>query len=549
MEVPRGEALREARRRVSAALREAAAAEMPTGGEFHTAAEGRIKALLGGLPGVNRAKAAAFDVRQDASDDSMEEVLDGMTDQLAILLDRHRRGDAVKRGAEQQPLGGTAPVAKRAKAGRGVFTPEGSRGVARPQDSFSVPVDNSNVPFEHQRGAAAAAASTPPLRRWKGLSYASWQLEAGEPVPAGSLEETPFVFVDTPQALDDLVASLAGAREVAVDLESHSYRSFQGFTCLMQLSTRAGDWVVDTLALRDLIRPKLGPLFSDPGVEKVLHGADHDVTWLQRDFRIYLVNLFDTGQAARVLGFPSFGLAYLMNHYCAVKVDKRHQLADWRVRPLPDEMLRYARMDTHDLLYIRDRLKAELAALGAVPPELAVPPRPGSNAGSGALGTVLERSRRLCFKLYQKELFTETSYLEDLKRNGGVALDARQAAVYAALFAWRDRVARSADESPGYVLPRAGLNALVRAAPRSWAELAAALRPLPPLVEAHGEALLKAVADAAAQAALEEVPVAGEAEAAGEAGAEGAAQAGVDCSYQRPQGRGRRNGGADGAPR
>ena len=39
-------------------------------------------------------------------------------------------------------------------------------------------------------------------------------------------------------------------------------------------------------------------------VVKVLHGADSDIVWLQRDFGIYVTNLFDTGQAARVLGIP-----------------------------------------------------------------------------------------------------------------------------------------------------------------------------------------------------------------------------------------------------
>lgn len=38
-----------------------------------------------------------------------------------------------------------------------------------------------------------------------------------------------------------------------MDLEAHSYRSFQGFTCLIQLSTRAADYVVDALALRSHI--------------------------------------------------------------------------------------------------------------------------------------------------------------------------------------------------------------------------------------------------------------------------------------------------------
>lgn len=52
----------------------------------------------------------------------------------------------------------------------------------------------------------------------------------------------------------------------------------------------------------------------------MLHGADSDIVWLQRDFGIYVVNLFDTGQAARVLTYPSAGLAYLLSKMCGVKV-------------------------------------------------------------------------------------------------------------------------------------------------------------------------------------------------------------------------------------
>ena len=40
--------------------------------------------------------------------------------------------------------------------------------------------------------------------------------------------------------------------------------------------------------------------------------------------------------------------------------DKRYQQADWRVRPLTSEMLRYARDDTHYLLYIYNTMKAAL---------------------------------------------------------------------------------------------------------------------------------------------------------------------------------------------
>ena len=70
--------------------------------------------------------------------------------------------------------------------------------------------------------------------------------------------------MDTAAALQAMVAGiredLASEEEckaLAVDLEHHQMRSFQGLTCLMQLSTRRRDWVVDTLALRREVGPAL----------------------------------------------------------------------------------------------------------------------------------------------------------------------------------------------------------------------------------------------------------------------------------------------------
>lgn len=41
-----------------------------------------------------------------------------------------------------------------------------------------------------------------------------------------------------------------------------------------------------------------------------MHGADRDIIWLQRDFGIYVCNLFDTGQ---VLTFASCLFGFLCN--------------------------------------------------------------------------------------------------------------------------------------------------------------------------------------------------------------------------------------------
>lgn len=73
----------------------------------------------------------------------------------------------------------------------------------------------------------------------------------------------------------------------------------------MQISTRSEDFLIDTLELRGVMQI-LNETFTDPAIVKVLHGADSDVLWLQRDFGLYVVNMFDTGQASRVLGRREF---------------------------------------------------------------------------------------------------------------------------------------------------------------------------------------------------------------------------------------------------
>lgn len=65
-----------------------------------------------------------------------------------------------------------------------------------------------------------------------------------------------------------MLDKLRGSQEVAVDLEYHNYRSFGGFVCLMQISTREEDFVVDTLALREELE-ELNEVFTDPNVVKV----------------------------------------------------------------------------------------------------------------------------------------------------------------------------------------------------------------------------------------------------------------------------------------
>jgi exosome complex exonuclease RRP6 len=103
-----------------------------------------------------------------------------------------------------------------------------------------------------------------------------------EPKKYLGLDHTPFLYVENEDQLKEMCEHLLleTSKEIAVDLEHHSYRSYQGFTCLMQVSTRARDFIVDTIKLRGLIGKYMRGIFADSTKVKVLHGSDYDVEWL-----------------------------------------------------------------------------------------------------------------------------------------------------------------------------------------------------------------------------------------------------------------------------
>lgn len=292
----------------------------------------------------------------------------------------------------------------------------------------------------------------------------------------------PCTWIETEQALRELASRLDHVDEMAIDLEAHSYRTFQGFVCLMQISTRKEDFLIDTLELRQHMHC-LNSSFTNPRIVKVLHGADHDITWLQRDFGLYIVNMFDTGIATRVLEFPSYSLAFILKLYCGIEADKRYQLADWRIRPLPSEMVKYAREDTHYLLYIYDRIQNELIA------------RSTSANQDNLVVAVLERSRQLCLSRYEKELFTDSSYLS-LYQRFNQTLTQQQLNVFRSLYRWRDHIARKDDESSRYVLPNHMMFRISEEMPSDHIKLFGCCNPVPHLVRQNADQLLRIIADA-----------------------------------------------------
>ena len=168
----------------------------------------------------------------------------------------------------------------------------------------------------------------------------------------------PPIWVDKPATFNQMVADLSAQPRIAVDTESNSLHAYRERVCLVQFSTPKIDYLVDPLILQDL--SALGPLFASPEIEKIFHAAEYDLICLRRDFGFEFACLFDTMQAARVLGYQFVGLDNLLQEKFGVKMDKRHQKADWGARPLTPAQIDYARFDTHYLFRLRDLLEYEL---------------------------------------------------------------------------------------------------------------------------------------------------------------------------------------------
>lgn len=330
--------------------------------------------------------------------------------------------------------------------------------IPRPQIEFNILVNNKNQPFEHVwlEKNEDASSFIHPLEKLSVLDFIDRNIKEGEIVKPLSLERTPFKLVEGVLELKELAGKLREVNEFAVDLEHNNYRSFLGLTCLMQISTRMEDFIVDTFKLRVHIGPYLRELFKDPLKRKVMHGADRDILWLQRDFGIYVCNLFDTGQASRLLKLERNSLEYLLLHFCDVEANKEYQNADWRIRPLPDEMIKYAREDTHYLLHIYDLMRCKLLS--------------SSSDGNDLLLEVYKRSSEVCLQFYEKELLTDTSYLHTYGLTEA-GFDSKQLAIVSGLCEWRDKIAREEDESTGYILPNKAVLEIARQMPQTTGHL------------------------------------------------------------------------------
>jgi ribonuclease D len=247
-------------------------------------------------------------------------------------------------------------------------------------------------------------------------------------------------YLDSNERVAQFLDGIGGATELAIDTEGASFHRFVDRIYLIQLSTRDRHAIIDPLPIEG--PAGLGRLLEDPRVEVVFHDADYDLRLLHQDYGWHVTNIFDTRIAAQLLGISAFGLAALLERSFGVKLDKKHQRADWSMRPLTQGMLDYAAQDTMHLLGLRDELKRELEK-------------------KGRWGWAREEFQRLEGTRWDPEI-PGSSFL---RVKGARDLSRRELALLRELVEWRDAMALQLDRATFRVVANEALLDVARQAP------------------------------------------------------------------------------------
>lgn len=277
------------------------------------------------------------------------------------------------------------------------------------------------------------------------------------------------LYIDTTSAADRFLSAVEQSATVAVDTEGASFHRFVDRIYLLQMSTRDLTAVLDPLAIG---KPEaLGRLLESDRVEKVFHDADYDLRLLHQDYGWNTRRLFDTRVAAQLLGIRAFGLAALLERSFGLRLDKKHQRADWSMRPLPRDMLDYASQDTMYLLELRDRLASELES-------------------AGRWSWAEEEFERLEGTRWEQLEGEDTGYM---RIKGARDLDRRELAIFRELVRFRDGIAREIDRATFRVAGNEALFAVAKERPQTL-EALAAIKGVPRgIAERRGAEMLAAV--------------------------------------------------------
>ena len=168
-----------------------------------------------------------------------------------------------------------------------------------------------------------------------------------------------------------------------------------------------------------------------------MFNAGDQLLWLQRDFGVFMVNLFDVQMALKLLDAKQTSFSDVLMSHMNEYINMRFRRADWRTRPLTAGMLRFARQTAHSTLYLSSMVIEQLRNesqrhINRVRDE---------DGGEKQIVETLAACNELCLETYHKPVQTYETGESTIAELGQI-FQPVQKMLFLSLYYWRDVVAR-----------------------------------------------------------------------------------------------------------
>ena len=281
-----------------------------------------------------------------------------------------------------------------------------------------------------------------------------------------------FSFIEDEESLRLLCEQLVSSTWLAVDTEFERVSTYYPELCLVQVSNGDITAVIDPIEIQD-ITPLLELLYQS-SITKVLHSAHQDLEIFFNIEEAVPAPLFDTQLAAPLLGYAQgIGYGNLVKEALSIELEKGHARADWKRRPLSEDMLRYA---ADDVIYLGKVYEMFVEKLKTVEDQTSL-------------------NQKLA-NLIKAETYKPDPDLMWKKMFAAKRMKGKQLAVVKKLAAWRELTARKRNRPRKWILADHALIEIAKQLPENKSELLKIDKLGEKTVSRHGDDLLKVCHDA-----------------------------------------------------
>ena len=279
-------------------------------------------------------------------------------------------------------------------------------------------------------------------------------------------------YIDTADELVRFCDRISKADWIVLDTEFIREKTYYPKLCLLQIATPDTVACIDPLALDDL-SPVLDVIF-DESITKVMHSGRQDMEIFFHLRGTLPSPVFDSQIAALLLGYQEqIGYGNLVKELLGIELEKLHTRADWSLRPLSADQLKYAADDVVYLVDVYQQITEKLKQLGRI-----------------------DWLREDFERLVSPGLYENPPEQAWLKVKGGNRLKGASLSAMQALSKWREQTAQRKDRPKGWILRDDALIDIARHKPVSIEALGKIRGLSEGLIRNSGKALTEMVRDA-----------------------------------------------------